>query len=278
MAALAEGLGPSIESLVSTSPIVDLLLAASQGSMPADVRQSAFATTGDLARACAPHLLPRLTELAAAVTAQLAPGAIAQETMAACNNAAWAFGELAVRCRPEDLAPQVMLPLLECFASILAAAPGRLPRSLRENAAISLGRCALIVPTTIAPHLSHFLAAWYGAVDGSTIVQSIVRSRLEQHNKRHSVSSPCHSQNTGALHWAAFGMGRRRSTPFGGSAPSSGKTQMRPSPRFRRCARPWSPGTKLGSTAVCSKSAASSCTPSRRHSKRGASGSLRSAA
>lgn len=36
----------------------------------------------------------------------------------------------------------------------------RSPRSLSENAAVTIGRMGLISPTPIAPHLSHFAKAW----------------------------------------------------------------------------------------------------------------------
>jgi transportin-1 len=66
------------------------------GDASSDVRQSAFALLGDLARACAPHLRPAAPQLLAACLAHLEPGAITQQAMSACNNACWAAGE---RCR-----------------------------------------------------------------------------------------------------------------------------------------------------------------------------------
>jgi len=58
-----------------------------------DVRQSAFALVGDLAKLCAPHLAPVAGDLIRLGMAQLEPAAIRQETMSACNNACWSLGE-----------------------------------------------------------------------------------------------------------------------------------------------------------------------------------------
>ena len=59
-----------------------------------DVRQSAFAIVGDLARACPGSLTPILTQLVALSLANLEGAAISQTTMSACNNACWALGAL----------------------------------------------------------------------------------------------------------------------------------------------------------------------------------------
>lgn len=160
IAGLAESLGPSIESLVGGSPLLDLAQRACSAPSPPDVRQAAFALVGDLAAACAPHLRPRLRPLAQAAVEQLAPTAITGRTISACNNAAWAMGELTVRCAREEVAP-VAQGLLERYVAILLAGAGQLPRSLRENAAISLGRLALVCPGALAPHASHFVAPWW---------------------------------------------------------------------------------------------------------------------
>ncbi|KAL6784947.1 TRN1 [Auxenochlorella protothecoides x Auxenochlorella symbiontica] len=180
VAGLVESLGPSVESLVGNSPLLDLAQRACTPPSPPDVRQAAFALVGDLAAACAPHLRPRLRQLAGAAVEQLAPPCITGRTISACNNAAWAMGELTVRCTGEEVAP-VAQGLLERYVGILLAGAGQLPRSLRENAAISLGRLALVCPGPLAPHASHFVAQWCSVLAG-------VRDGEE---KEHSVRGLC---------------------------------------------------------------------------------------
>ncbi|CDY26790.1 BnaC09g09170D [Brassica napus] len=75
LSGLAEGLGSGIESLVSQTNLRDLLLNCCMDEAP-DVRQSAFALMGDLARS---------TNLIG-------------ENLSVANNACWAIGELAVKC------------------------------------------------------------------------------------------------------------------------------------------------------------------------------------
>lgn len=57
-----------------------------------DVRQSAFALVGDLARTCPAYLNPVLTQVVALSLANLEPSAISQATVSACNNACWSLG------------------------------------------------------------------------------------------------------------------------------------------------------------------------------------------
>ncbi|CAM6116936.1 unnamed protein product [Calypogeia fissa] len=61
LSGLAEGLGTSVESLVSRSDLRDLLLQCCADEA-ADVWQSTLALLGDLAKACAVHLQPHLPE------------------------------------------------------------------------------------------------------------------------------------------------------------------------------------------------------------------------
>ena len=57
-----------------------------------DVRQSAFALVGDLAKAAAGHLAPVVPDLLALGIANLQPAMLRAETMSACNNACWSLG------------------------------------------------------------------------------------------------------------------------------------------------------------------------------------------
>lgn len=155
---LVEGLGAGVESLVGRSALRDVLLQCCTDASP-DVRQSAFALVGDLARTCMPHLRPALGGIAAAALANLEPGAITHMSLNACNNAAWSLGEIAIALPPGEVS-QFALPALERLVPILAAPSGGLPRSLVENAAITLGRIAWVCPGEVAPHCTAFLGPW----------------------------------------------------------------------------------------------------------------------
>ena len=61
--------------------------------LSADVRQSAFALVGDLAKVAAMHLMPSTADLLALGVANLQPAMLRAETMSACNNACWSLGE-----------------------------------------------------------------------------------------------------------------------------------------------------------------------------------------
>ena len=58
-----------------------------------DVRQSAFALAGDLAKVCKTHLTPVSGNIFRLGIAQLQPAAIRQDSMSACNNACWSLGK-----------------------------------------------------------------------------------------------------------------------------------------------------------------------------------------
>ena len=59
-----------------------------------DVRQSAYALVGDLAKACINELRPLLGEYLPVLTVQLDPAYVS-----VCNNASWAIGEIAIKAR-----------------------------------------------------------------------------------------------------------------------------------------------------------------------------------
>mmetsp|Transcript_18691 Transcript_18691/g.56506 ORF Transcript_18691/g.56506 Transcript_18691/m.56506 type:complete len:924 (-) Transcript_18691:2081-4852(-) len=168
LSGVAEALSFRFERvLTSTQPALqfslqDVLLQCCQDPSP-DIRQSAFALVGDLARVVPQFLSGSLTELVALTCAHLEGPAISPATMSACNNACWSLGELSIKQRPEDLAP-FAAPLVERLAPVLGAPLGQMPRSLLENAAITLGRIAWVCPQQVAPHLEHFLAPWCGTL------------------------------------------------------------------------------------------------------------------
>ncbi|XP_038972987.1 transportin-1-like isoform X2 [Phoenix dactylifera] len=95
LSGLAEGLGSGIESLVAQSNLRELLLQCCMDD-GTDIRQSAFALLGDLARVCPIHLHPRLQEFLDIAAKQLHSSAV-KEAVSVANNACWAIGELTVK-------------------------------------------------------------------------------------------------------------------------------------------------------------------------------------
>ncbi|KAL0448093.1 UNVERIFIED_CONTAM: Transportin-1, partial [Sesamum latifolium] len=155
LSGLAEGLGPGIESLVSQSNLRDLLLQCCMDDAH-DIRQSAFALLGDLARVCPVHLHPRLAEFLETAAKQLNTPKL-KETASVANNACWAIGELAIKVHKE-ISP-VALTVVSCLVPILQHPEG-LNKSLIENSAITLGRLAWVCPELVSPHMEHFMQSW----------------------------------------------------------------------------------------------------------------------
>jgi transportin-1 len=164
LSGLVEGLGAGAESLIARSSALEVLKHCVADVNP-DVRQSAFAVVGEIARACLPRLRPSMQDLVGACLANVEPAAITQPSIGACNNAAWALGEVALQCRPDEAA-SFALPALERLVRILAAPAGGLPRSLVENAAVALGRIAIVAPEPMAPHAMVFVGPWCSALRG----------------------------------------------------------------------------------------------------------------
>jgi len=173
---IIEGLGAGVESLVARSALRDVIVRSCSDDNH-DVRQSAFALVGDLAKTCIPHLKPSLLELISAALANLEPAAVSQLTISACNNAAWSLGELTIACTPEEVG-QYALPALERLGRVLAVPAGGLPRSFIENSAIAVGRLCLVRPDIIAPHAAAFIGPLCGALrtvrDGKEKEQAFV--------------------------------------------------------------------------------------------------------
>lgn len=84
LSGLAEGLGSGAESLVSQCSLRDLLLHCCTDDAP-DVRQSAFALLGDLARLCVIHFHPRLSEILEVASKQLEISKV-QAALSVANN------------------------------------------------------------------------------------------------------------------------------------------------------------------------------------------------
>ncbi|KAH0892180.1 hypothetical protein HID58_054609 [Brassica napus] len=155
LSGLAEGLGSGIESLISQSNLRDVLLKCCMDEAP-DVRQSAFALMGDLARVFPAYLQPRLLEFLEIASQQLSANLI-RENLSVANNACWAIGELAVKVGQE--VSSIVTNVVSSLGLILQHEEA-VNKSLVENSAITLGRLAWIRPDLVAPHMEHFMKPW----------------------------------------------------------------------------------------------------------------------
>ncbi|KAG6335827.1 hypothetical protein ID866_3263 [Astraeus odoratus] len=163
LSGLAQGLGMGLEALISqTQPNLFQLLTVCLKHPQAPVRQSAYALVGDLAMGCFTLLRPHLQAIMNELILQLDPEPKI-EFISACNNAAWSVGEVALRYGRDDPEFQQWVnPLISRLIPILLHP--KAPRSLHENAAVSIGRIGLMHPVLVAPHLPEFAQAWCQAL------------------------------------------------------------------------------------------------------------------
>ncbi|KAK0565515.1 hypothetical protein OC861_003738 [Tilletia horrida] len=196
LSGLTQGLGTNIQPLVATSrpPLLPLLYHCIRCNSP-PIRQSAYALLGDLAISAFDLLRPHLPSIMPDLIQQIEPSP-AEENVSVCNNAAWAVGEIAlqyggpgVRTQPvggdaaggaSDSAgaagagtngvdpssiaelQQWVPPLIERLMPVLLSQKS--PKSLTENAAVTIGRFGLVCPTMVAPHLDVFFVQWCQAL------------------------------------------------------------------------------------------------------------------
>lgn len=152
----AQTAGKEAESAGSKS-ILALLFVCLKDSRQ-EVRQSAFAFLGELARARLPSIIPALPDYFQCTVEALNP-----QYMSVSNNATWALGELVIMVG--FLPPTVPLNRQVIQAAILDRAvdalihvvnTSQLNKSLLENSALTLGRIGLILPEQLASKLRLF--------------------------------------------------------------------------------------------------------------------------
>ncbi|KAH9944774.1 ARM repeat-containing protein [Amylocystis lapponica] len=163
LSGLTQGLGMALEPSISQAqPNILSLLTVCLKHPQAPVRQSAYALVGDMAMNCFPLLRPYMPNIMQELTAQLDPEPKV-EFVSACNNAAWSVGEVALRYGRDDAEFQQWVnPLISRLIPILLHP--KAPRSLHENAAVSIGRIGLMHPSMVAPLLPEFAQAWCQAL------------------------------------------------------------------------------------------------------------------
>ncbi|KAJ7447221.1 armadillo-type protein [Mycena latifolia] len=137
LSGLTQGLGMEMQPLITASqPNLLSLLTVCLKHPQAPVRQSAYALVGPEPK---------------------------YDFISASNNAAWSVGEVALRHGRDDPEfKQWVNPLIARLIPILLHP--KAPRSLHENAAVSIGRIGLTHPDLVAPHLPEFAQAWCQAL------------------------------------------------------------------------------------------------------------------
>jgi len=150
LSGLAEGLKADLEPLIGRSNLAPLLFECCKDRAP-DVRQSAYALVGDLAKNCVLHLRPCIHQYLPVLTENLDP-----DFISVCNNASWAIGEIAVKVG-EEMRP-FMTDILNRLIPLMNKV--NLNKSLLENTAITLGRLAMVCPADVAPRLALFIQPW----------------------------------------------------------------------------------------------------------------------
>ncbi|KAJ7350745.1 armadillo-type protein [Mycena albidolilacea] len=163
LSGLTQGLGMELQPLIAASnPNLLQLLTVCLKHPQAPVRQSAYALVGDMAMGCFVLLRPHMPGIMAELILQLDPEP-KYDFISASNNAAWSVGEVALRYGRDDPEfKQWVQPLIERLIPILLHP--KAPRSLHENAAVSIGRIGLTHPDVVAPHLPEFAQAWCQAL------------------------------------------------------------------------------------------------------------------
>ncbi|KAL0072500.1 hypothetical protein AAF712_000263 [Marasmius tenuissimus] len=129
----------------------------------ASVRQSAYALVGDMAMGCFAILRPHTPRVIAGLTLQLDPEARprgSSRRLASFAHRTMLRGPL-VKSH-YGMVEQWVNPLISRLIPILLHP--KAPRSLHENAAVSIGRIGLMHPNLVAPHLPEFAQAWCQAL------------------------------------------------------------------------------------------------------------------
>ncbi|KAI0317407.1 ARM repeat-containing protein [Amylostereum chailletii] len=163
LSGLTQGLGMELQPFINNGqPTFFQLLTLCLKHPQAPVRQSAYALVGDLAMAAFPLLRAHMPSIMQELIVQLDPEP-KLEFVSACNNAAWSVGEVALRYGRDDVEFQNWVnPLISRLVPILLHP--KAPRSLHENAAVSIGRIGLMHPNMVAPLLPEFAQAWCQAL------------------------------------------------------------------------------------------------------------------
>jgi hypothetical protein len=150
---LCEGLESSFVILAESTrdTLLNLMLTCLQDSFP-ELRQSAFALTGDLSKNCVQFISPMAPQLIDIILRNLD-----FDYPMVCNNASWTVGELAIKVGGLAMAPYITR-LMHSFIQILHEKD--IPTTLTENVAITVGRLGVTNTIHLASYLSDYLEVW----------------------------------------------------------------------------------------------------------------------
>lgn len=155
ISAIVQSLGEvqSLELVSTTQPSLFEMLNFCLESDSSETKQSAYALLGDCAIYVFPELKKALPQMMPILTSQLDFSQQAsdseEEGYPVANNACWSSGEIAMKAG-SAMEPYVET-LLQRFYAILVSEIA--PQSLKENAAIALGRLGNGCAEILAPHL-----------------------------------------------------------------------------------------------------------------------------
>lgn len=115
-----------------------------------------------MAISCFPLLKPIVPQILPSVIEQIVVEPVA-DCISVCNNAAWAAGEIALQYNGDSSVIEPFVPaLVQRLVPILLNSKS--PKSLCENAAVTIGRLGLVCPALVAPDLGTFAQAWCTAL------------------------------------------------------------------------------------------------------------------
>lgn len=115
-----------------------------------------------MAISCFPILKPVVPQILPSVLEQIVVEPPV-DCISVCNNAAWAVGEVALQFNNDSAALEPFVPaLIQRLIPILLSSKS--PKSLSENAAVTIGRLGLVCPALVAPELPNFAQAWCTAL------------------------------------------------------------------------------------------------------------------
>ena len=115
-----------------------------------------------MAISCFALLRPLIPQIVPAVIEQIIIEP-SEDCVSVCNNAAWAVGEIALQYNGDTAPLEPFVPVfIQRLVPILLNAKS--PKSLSENAAVTIGRLGLVCPALVAPDLGNFAQAWCTAL------------------------------------------------------------------------------------------------------------------
>uniref|UniRef100_A0A0K0EX44 Transportin-1 n=1 Tax=Strongyloides venezuelensis TaxID=75913 RepID=A0A0K0EX44_STRVS len=147
---LTEALGLHVKPLLSKYDIIHILARCSVDSND-EVKQSAFAFLGDVAKNC-----PQLIEHQCHQFVKILISNFTEKNTSLVNNAIWAFGVITSILKEQiDTYVHIVVPIMVAILNYT-----KVDKTVMENTAIALGRLGIYSPQKIAPHLPQFIRPW----------------------------------------------------------------------------------------------------------------------